>query len=168
MKSHEIFQRMSRALADRIFEHFHSTEKAGYRAAIEQLAPMQKLRPVFILRRPKQEQFSWLKTALSRKPADLLAGNILQVWLVGTQTPLLCAFLDALGITHDERGMIEQLPPPPEDAALRAALDGLLAANEREVVAVYVQAFLATDEHPWPNLVALAETDPRFMPGEAA
>lgn len=168
MKSHEIFQRMSPALAERIFEHFHATEKAGYRAAIDQLAPLQKLRPIFILRRPKAEQFTWMRTALSRKPADFLAANILQVWLVGTQTPLLCAFLDALGITHDERGMIEQLPPPPTDAALQSAIDGLLAANEREVVAVYIQAFLATDDSPWPNLVAMAASDPRLQPGLTA
>jgi len=167
MKPHEIFQHMSPALSERIFEHFRTTEKAGYRAAIDQLAPMQKLRPVFIVRRPKAEQYTWLKTALSRKGADLLASNVLQVWLVGSQTPLLCAFLDALGIPHDERGMIEQLPPPPTDAALGSAIDGLLAANEREVVAVYLQAFVGTDDAPWPNLVARVESDPGLQPGGA-
>ena len=168
MKAHEIFQRMSPDLTGRILEHFHANERAGYRAAIEQLAPLQKLRPVFVLRRPKSEQFTWVRNALSRKGSDLLAANLLQVWLVGTQTPLLCAFLDALGIAHDERGMIEQLPPAPTDDALRAAIDGLLAAYDPEVVAVYLQAFVATDDTPWPNLVSLLETDPRLQPGRPA
>ena len=168
MKAHEIFQRMSPGLAGRIFEHFHATERAGYRAAIEQLAPMQRLRPVFVLRRPKPEQFTWLRAALSRKGADLLASNMLQVWLVGTQTPMLCAFLDALGIAHDERGMIEQLPEAPGDEVLRAAVDALFAAHDPETVAVYLQAFVATDDRPWPNLAALVASDPRLQPGAPA
>jgi len=165
MKSHEVFQRMSPALAERLFEHFLATEKEGYRAAIEQLAPQQKLRPIFVQRQPKPQRHAWMKTALARKPADFLASNMLQVWLVGTQTQLLCDFLDSLGIAHDERGMIEQLPPPPADEALRAAIDSLLAKHEREVVAVYLHAFTATDDTPWPNLVDLLATDPRLQPG---
>jgi len=44
--------------------------------------------------------------ALSRKPADDVAVQTLQIWLLGAQKDLICQFLDALEIPHDGKGLL--------------------------------------------------------------
>ena len=78
--------------------------------------------PVFIERKPPVERYAWIKTALGRKTSDTLAAHLLQAWLLGAQKPMLCDFLDSLGIKHDEDGTVEELPdsPPKEELQKRS------------------------------------------------
>ena len=48
MKSHEIFQRMSPALAAQIFTFLQTEQKPVYKAAIQGLANQRNLRGVFV------------------------------------------------------------------------------------------------------------------------
>ena len=54
------------------------------------------------------------------------------MWLMGAQAPVLCDFLDALGIEHDEHGGIENLPEAPTADRLQTAVDGLLTKHPAE------------------------------------
>jgi hypothetical protein len=159
---HEIFARMPPEVAAQLFTFLHDKEKALYKATIDTLAKQRKLRPVFIERKPREERHTWLRDTLSKKQNDDVAAQLLQIWFVGAQSKLLCDFLDALGIPHDENGTINELPPAPAKEALLKAIDECLAKHDAKVVAVYLHAFQALDEKGWSTLAELLEEDPRL------
>ncbi len=119
MKSHEIFQHMSPDLAVEILGYLQKERTAVFKSVVSGLAGQRNLRTVFVERKPPVERYAWIKTALSRKAGDTLAAHLLEAWLLGAQKPMLCDFLDSLGIDHDEDGTVENLPdsPPKEELA---------------------------------------------------
>jgi hypothetical protein len=162
LRPHEIFASMPAATAHELFSFIFEKEKPLYRATIESLATQRKLRPVFVERKPRPERFAWMHDALGRKASETVAAHLLQIWLVGAHSKLLCAFLDGLGIKHDDNGTIEQLPEAPRKEELSKVIDALLASHDRAVVAVYLHAFQALDDKGWPTLAALLSEDPRL------
>ena len=163
MAPYEIFSKMPAAVAAQLFGFLFEKEKPLYKATIDTLAKKRNLRPVFVERKPRDERFAWLKDALSRAMNDAVAAHLLQVWLVGSQSALLCDFLDALGIAHDENGTVEQLPAAPAKEALSAAIDTLLAKHDPAVVTVYLHTFQALhEEGGWPTLTELLESEERL------
>jgi hypothetical protein len=163
MNASQIFQRLSPGLAAQVFAHLQETEKPTYRMAIQTLAAQRKLRPQFVERKPREERYQWLQGALSRPAAEQIGANLLQMWLMGTQAPMLCAFLDALDIPHEENGGIDNLPSAPPEEKLRAAVDELLAKYPAEAVAVYLHSFQSMDIAGWPALGAMLGTDERLQ-----
>jgi hypothetical protein len=160
--THEIFTRMPPPASAQLFAYIGDNEKALMKATIETLCRQRKLRPVFIERKPKVERIAWLREALGRKQNEAVAANLLQIWLVGAQSAMLCEFLDGLGIVHDEHGTIEELPPAPPKEKLKQVVDGLLGKHDPAIVAVYLHAFQATDEKGWDTLKDLLAEDPRL------
>jgi hypothetical protein len=75
---------------------------------------------------------------------------------------MICRFLDALGISHDGKGVFEDLPAEPSKEALEKAISELLEKYPNEVVSVYLNVFQAMDEKGWNALDALLESDPRL------
>lgn len=57
-----------------------------------------------------------MREALSKPGNADLALEILQVWVLGKNERMVCDFLDALGIKHDGKGLIEEMPAEPEKA----------------------------------------------------
>src|SRR3989440_9155350 len=109
MRSHEIFQHMSPALAGEIFTFLQTEQKPVYKAAIQGPANQRNLRGVFIERKPPAERFPWMQAAFARKISDSLASHVLQAWLLGANKEMLCDFLDALEIKHAEDGTVDEL-----------------------------------------------------------
>lgn len=166
MAPHEIFSQMSPATASLIFGFLFEKEKPLYKATLDTLAKKRNLRPVFVERKPRVERFAWLKDNLSRVANDGVSAHLLQVWLVGTQTGMLCDFLDGLGIEHDENGTVETLPGAPEKEKLTPAVETLLGKYDPAVVAVYLHTFQALhEEGGWPTLGELLESDARLKLG---
>ena len=153
MRSHEIFQRISPALAAEILTYLHTNDRPIYKAATQGLANQRRLRPVFIERKPPVERHQWMKSALSRPISDALAAHVIQAWLLGAHKEMLCEFLAALEIEHGEDGTVEQLPPAPAKEKIASAVDRLLSSYPREHVAIYLHAFRDMDsEVQWPAL----------------
>ena len=166
MKSHEIFHQMSPALAAEIFTYLQQEQKPVLKAAIQGLASQRKLRAVFVERKPPNERFVWLQSALGRKVSDTLAAHLLQAWLLGGQKPMLCDFLDSVGIKRDEDGTVDELPESPPKEKLRAAIEQLVAKYPAEAVAVYLHAFHDMDsEVSWPPLGEVLAEDERLKLG---
>ena len=168
MKPHEIFQQMSPALATEILGYLQKTQTPVFKSVVQTLAAQRNLRSVFVERKPPNERFAWIKTALSRKPADTLAAHLLQAWLLGAQKAMLCDFLDSLGIKRDDDGTVENLPVSPPKEKLRETIGQLLAKYRAEAVAVYLHAFHDMDSTvSWPPLgEALAEDQRLKLPAE--
>jgi|GEM_PF-1756378 len=106
LSSHELFGFMSPALAVRILEHAHESNKELYRAALCAVAEARKLRPAFFERRPRTARHAEMTAMLSRPRLELMAANLLRDWLMKQETPMLADFLDKLGIVH---GALAQL-----------------------------------------------------------
>ncbi len=163
MSPHEIFSSISRDQASEIFGYLLEKEKPLYKAAIENLAKQRRLRPVFVERKPRNKRFAWIQTSLGRKANEDIAAHLLQIWLVGAHSDLLCDFLDTLGIQHDENGTVEVLPEAPSKNELKKAVDGMLTNHAPGIVAIYLNAFQAMDqEGGWRTLEELLAEDERL------
>jgi len=164
MQPHEIFARMPSDIAADLFTFLFEKEKALYKATVEALAKKRNLRPVFVERKPRAERFTWLQSNLGRPASSSIGAHLLQIWLVEGHGSLLCDFLDALGIEHDENGTVNELPPAPSEEALRAAIGQVQEkGHDPRVVTLYLHSFQALDdEGGWSTLAHLLESDPRF------
>ncbi len=166
MKSHEIFQQLSPALAVEILGYLQKEQPPVFKSVVQTLAGQRNLRSVFIERKPPNERYAWIKTALSRKAGDTLAVHLLQGWLLGAQKPMLCDFLDSLGIARDEDGTVENLPESPPKDRLREVVDQLLVKYPAEALAVYLHAFHDMDSTvSWPPLGEVLQEDERLKLG---
>ena len=162
MKSHEIFQQMSPALAADIFTFLQTEQKPVYKAAIQGLANQRNLRGVFVERKPPAERFPWMQAAFGRKISDSLASHVLQAWLLGANKEMLCDFLDALEIKHAEDGTVDELPPELPKEKIAGAVEKLLEKYPPEKVAVYLHAFREMDTAAqWPALDEILAEEPR-------
>jgi hypothetical protein len=164
MTANQMFTEMSPALAVRIVEEVHATDKDLYRVALASVAQAKKLRPVFLEQRPKAERFRMMAEAFRRQDLQLVAGNVISGWLVKNQSALLIDFLNALNIPH-EKGVVENLPAAVDDKALTGAVETLLGKYPPEVVGLYLRAFLDMNEAEWPNLKKILAEDVRLMLG---
>jgi hypothetical protein len=162
LKTNEIFARLPDPVAAQLFEYLAKEQPNLLQVVTDTFCREQKLRPIFVQRKSKAERQSWLRAGLGRARHAGDAAHLLQIWLVGAHSKLLCDFLDALGIAHDENGTIEDLPAAPEKPKLVEAIDKVMAAHDPSVVAVYLHAFQATDEKGWPSLEELLAEDPRL------
>jgi hypothetical protein len=162
MKCYEIFSKLSPELTNEIFAYLLEFEKPVYKAMIQNIASRRKLRPVFIERKPKNERHIWLHQALSLKSADDITIQLIQIWLLGAQREMICEFLDSLGIAHDGKGVVDNLPSEPPREKLNDAITRLLEKRSREVVAVYLHAFQGMDETGWSVLDEALATDSRI------
>ncbi len=165
MTANEMFAEISPALATRIVEEVHATDKDLYRVALVAAAQAKKVRPVFLERQPRADRYRSMASALARTDMSTIAGNVISGWLVKTQQTLLTDFLNALKIPH-QNGVVETLPEKVEDKDLHAAVDMLLGKYPPEVVGLYLRAFHDMNDANWPNLKQLLAEDVRLMLGE--
>lgn len=166
MQAHALFQTMSPALTAEVLGHLQETARPTFRMALETLAGQQRLRAVFVERKPRAERYAWLGRALGRPGNEPIAANLLQAWLVGAQAPMLVDFCDALGIPHDGKGSITELPACPGLEKVRAATDTLLErGHDPERTAVYLHCFLGMDPAGWAPLGEVLRDDARLRVG---
>ena len=159
---HELIGFMSPKMANRILEDTQANNREVYRALVASMAQAQKMRPVFIGRQPKERRHKSFVQMLSRAGSEEHAGNLIRGWLFKEHKDVLTGFLGKLGIEHEE-GMVDDLPESISDDALNAAVNLLIEKYDRELVAVYLTAFNASNENRWGNLDALLADDERLQ-----
>jgi hypothetical protein len=159
---HELIGFMSPKMANRILEDTQANNREVYRALVASMAQAQKMRPVFIGRQPKERRHKSFVQMLSRAGSEEHAGNLIRGWLFKEHKDVLTGFLGKLGIEHEE-GMVDDLPESISDDALNAAVELLIEKYDRELVAVYLTAFNASNENRWGNLDALLAEDERLQ-----
>jgi hypothetical protein len=165
LTSHELLGFMSPSLAGEILSFAHESDKPLYRATLNAVAEVRKVRPIFLERQPRQQRNAAMISVLCRPVLELAAGNLIRSWLVKKQNGMLIQFLDSLEIAHKD-GVVDDLPATVDDAKLRAAVEGLLGKFPHEAVAVYLVAFNEMNEANWANLKTLLETEPRLQLGK--
>ena len=164
LTSHELFGFMSPGLANEILTFVHESDKPAYKATLAAVAQARHVRPVFLERQPRAQCHAAILSTLSRPALEASAANLVRVWLVKKQRPMLVDFLNALGLPNNE-GVVDDLPPTMDDTKLKSAIDTLLAKYPAEVVAVYLNAFNDMNEANWMNLKTMLESDKRLQLG---
>jgi hypothetical protein len=150
-------------IANDILLSVQKTNKKLYRTALEVMAPRMGIRVPILIEMPKKERHAHWIRILSRPEMEVLSFNIFSTWLIDTQRPMLCAWLDSLGIEHAENGCADTFPPQPDAAKLKKGVDGLLKQFDPIVVGIYLRSFNQIDETQWPDLDAILRDDPRLQ-----
>jgi len=93
---------------------------------------------------------------LSSMPSlpDAIAARALVVYHLADQRPMMGAFLDALGIAH-ENGLIQEDTVKPDADKVPAAVDVLRKQFPAEDVALYLETLFCQDPETWGALEAL-------------
>jgi hypothetical protein len=166
MKACEIFQQISPALGTEIIRYLRNDLKEVYRAAVTTLAQQKKLRPEFVQKKPGDQQIAWILDALRFKVSEAVGEQILQVWLMKAESPMLVTFLDALEVPHDGSGGIDgEIPKDFEPAKARAGVAALVDKHPAEKAAVYLQVFQLQQAGGWPAIAEAIAAEPRLKLG---
>ena len=165
--THTIWPTLSPQLANDILLAVQKGNKKLYRTAVEVMAPRMGIRVPTLLETPKAQRHSTWIQILGRPEMEVLSFNLLSAWLIESQRPMLCAWLDALGIEHGDNGCADNFPPQPDATALKKGVDLLLEKFDPRIVGVYLRTFNQIDETQWPALDEILRTEPRLQPKAA-
>jgi hypothetical protein len=161
--THAIWPTLPPQLANEILLAVQKGNKKLYRTAVEVMAPRMGVRVPILLETPKaQRHATWIQI-LARPEMEVLSFNLLSSWLIETQRPMLCAWLDALGIEHGENGCADNFPPEPAAALLKKGVDVLIEKFDPVIVSAYLRTFNCIDETHWPALDEILRTEKRLQ-----
>jgi hypothetical protein len=79
---------------------------------------------------------------------DSIAGRALIVYHLAAQRPMMGAFLNALGIAH-EQGLIEQDEVKPDESKVPEAVAALASQFPAEDVTLYLRTLVSQDPETW-------------------
>jgi hypothetical protein len=91
---------------------------------------------------------------------ESLAASLLVAYHIAEQRPMMGAFLDALGITH-ENGLIHEGATAPDAARIPAAAATVAKTYPSEDVALYFNTLVSQDPLTWGALESIVEKGPR-------
>jgi hypothetical protein len=162
MKAQQLIQSISPGLQQEILNHLFKEHKPAYRMVLNTLAANRKLRPVFLERKNKDDQFIFILEQLRMRLNESVAEQVIQLWLLKGQQGLLKTFLDAVGIEHKD-GEVENLPEEISEESGKAGIDALLAAHSAEKAAVYLNLFQMQRPGGWEGLAKAIAAEPRLV-----
>jgi hypothetical protein len=113
------------------------------------IAQQKKFRPKTVVSLDLERKARHLASIVSLP--DTLAARALIVYHLAEQRPLMGAFLDALGIKH-ENGLIEEDSVKPDQTKLAPAAQRLSAEFPAEDVTLYLKTLLCQDPDTWGGL----------------
>jgi hypothetical protein len=87
---------------------------------------------------------------------DAVAARVLVVYHLAEQRPMMGAFLDALGIAH-ENGLIQEDEVKPDEGKVGPAAAAIAAAFPREDVSLYLNTLLCQDPGTWGAIADVPE-----------
>jgi hypothetical protein len=122
--------------------------------AVGHLARQLHFRAPSVLAMPAERKVKQL--ALQGRLPDNVIGRLLIVYHLTTQRPMLTAFLDALGIAHED-GLIGDSIEKPTAEQLAAAVAQLRASFPDADVRLYLKTLAVQDPETWDTLVPLAQ-----------
>jgi hypothetical protein len=139
-------------------EAFWRDENAGMEQAeaIATIAQRLKFRPKTAYSLPIDRKVKYLIGLPT--VTELVAARLLVAYHLAHQRPMMAAFLDALGIAHED-GMIEdeEMPAPAPDR-LKAAAAAIAKSYPPEDVALYLSTLQWQDPDAWGGLAGAPES----------
>jgi hypothetical protein len=132
-------------------EYFH-------RQAVDLLARQMKFRHASIAARPFEQKARYLASISGL--TEGLAGRALISFHLARRRPMMGAFLDALGIAHDNGLITDDPVNVPDHAKVAAAAASLASTHGSREVALYLGTLLTQDPETWSILADLPELTP--------
>jgi hypothetical protein len=113
-----------------------------------------RLKSVITMPVEKKSQYVLSMPAVS----EMLAARLLVAYHLAHQRPMMGAFLDALGISHEEGIIAEEDVKPPSADALKKAATSLAASYPAGDVSLYLSTLVWQDPDTWGALAELPES----------
>ncbi len=152
MTAQQLLEAIGPELRSLILNYIQTDERPAYRAMVHSLASARKLRPQFVLEKSRAQQKDWLISQLNLKTNGPVIEQLIQIWLLKSQSQMLITFLNAVGIEHDGKGQVEDLPEEIAEDKAKAGVDALLAAFPAKQVALYLHMFQQQRPGGWDGL----------------
>jgi len=122
-----------------------------------------KYRPNIWRTWPKPRQREWLWTNLRSPRFADSARHLLQEWYFGARAQMLNAFLDAIGVSRDEKGVVTgEVPPELDPAKVAAGVETLLANFPPVEVSLYLRLFQLGRDDGWQAISDILDKDARL------
>lgn len=125
--------------------------------AVLLISQQKKFRPKTVISLDADRKARHL-ASLSSLP-DGLAARTLIVYHLAEQRPMMGAFLDALGIAHQD-GLIQEDDVAPDPAKVGAAVDQIARQFPPASVSLYLSTLLCQDPQTWRALADVVERAP--------
>jgi hypothetical protein len=113
-----------------------------------------RVKSVVALPIEKKSQYVLAMPAVS----EMLAARLLVTYHLAHQRPMMGAFLDALGIAHEEGIISADEVEPPTAEALQKAATAIAASYPPDDVALYLSTLVWQDPDTWGALADVPET----------
>jgi hypothetical protein len=126
--------------------------------AIGSIATHMKFRPRSVLSLADERKARYL--AGLPNVSDSVAARALVSYHLARQRPMMSAFLDLLGIPHEDGLIAEETVARPDPAKLKAAVADLAAKYHGQDVALYLATLVSQDPETWDGLVELPQLQP--------
>jgi hypothetical protein len=153
-----IWRRLPAERREAAAEIFWSDEQSAEQQveACAQIATHMKFRAKTVLGLPKDRKAKYLV----RLPnvSDTVAARALVSYHLERQRPMMGAFLDALGVAHEDGLIKEDTLAKPESDKLRAAAAAVADGYPAEDVALYFSTLVSQDPETWGELAELPQT----------
>ena len=113
-----------------------------------------RLKSVITMPVEKKSQYVLSMPAVS----EMLAARLLVAYHLAYQRPMMGAFLDALGISHEQGIIAEEDVKPPSADGLKKAASSLAASYPAGDVSLYLSTLVWQDSDTWGALAELPES----------
>ena len=130
------------------------TIAADQAQAVRLIAEHRKFRPKTVVGLDDERKASHLASVAA--VPDTIAARLLMLYHLADQRPMMGAFLDRLGITH-ENGWIQDDHVTPDTAKIGAAATALANEYPTADVSIYLNTLLSQDPQTWGALQGLPE-----------
>jgi hypothetical protein len=123
--------------------------------AVASIATHMKFRPRSVLTLTPDKRAKYL--AQLPTISDAIAARALVNYHLAHQRPMMGAFLDLLGIPHDNGLITDETVAKPDAAKVRQAATDLAAAYPQEDVSLYLATLVSQDPETWEGLIEVAQ-----------
>ena len=116
-----------------------------------------KSRPQYLFRQPIEKRGAAVRRALARVASGPIAEEILATYFLECRKEVLVAWLDGIGLEHEDGVLKDESPACPEEKKLAKQVKAFLGKDDDPDRALLLAAFAAQSAIDWPTLDALVE-----------
>ena len=124
--------------------------------AVLAIANRIKFRVTSVLKMPREKKARQLLALPA--VSEIVAARLLVTYHLDQQRPMMGAFLDALGVKHENGLIADETLAAPAAETLQAAVRSLAASYPPEDVSLYLSTLIWQDPETWGGLTELPET----------
>lgn len=135
-----------------------SMSQGARKAILPELARCLRFREKFLQRKSAEERATLLLKNIKRPDLTGFYGPVLRSWLLCRKSPMLSAFLNALGLPHNN-GLIEKEVQAPDVAGFRKGIQTIHGKFPDKDVAVYLSCLSLLGQDLWDHLPEAIEAE---------